>query len=324
MNTIKDLDRKIIYELGRNARISYQELADKIKSKKTVVAYHFQQLQQQNIFWKFVPVISLSRLGIYTYKIYFKFHGLTKDNQEKMLRELVDDHMICWVAKTTGMWDLLIGAYAYNILDFAQIKNSFFKKYGNYIQAYSVTIIEDALVFNRDYLLSKRLDYRQEFIFGGPTKIDTLDDKEKDILRLICNNARFQTTEIAQKLTVDVKTVMAKVKNLEKRQIIQGYTTFLRVNNLGLQFFKVCVYLQDYTDEKYHQLLLFCKSNRAIIHIIKSIGDWELELEIEAEKIGQIYDLIEDLKTKFPHIIKQVDVVIINHELKLDFFPEWY
>ena len=38
------LDRKIIYELGKDARISYKELAKKIGSKKEVVAYRISNL----------------------------------------------------------------------------------------------------------------------------------------------------------------------------------------------------------------------------------------------------------------------------------------
>ena len=38
------IDRKIIRELGNNARLSYKELAEKINSKKEIIAYHITKL----------------------------------------------------------------------------------------------------------------------------------------------------------------------------------------------------------------------------------------------------------------------------------------
>jgi len=321
---INALDKKIIYELGNNARTSYKDLAQKIKSKKTVVSYHIQNLTKDNVLWKFVPVFSLNRLGISAYKIYFKFHGLDKKKKDLMIKKLIENQYINWVAESVGSWDLLISTYAHNIMEFADRKNKFFKEYGSHIQSYSITILEDALVFNRDYLVDKKLNYRKEFVFGGERNIEKIDENQKKIIRLIRNDARFQVTKIANDLNINVRTVMSKISDLEKRKIIQGYTTFLEINTIDLNFFKLCIYLQDFTSEKYDQLLDFCKSHKNILHIIKSIGDWDLELEIEAENVEYIYSLIEEIKTNYPKIVKKIDVVIITKEHKLDFFPEWY
>ena len=321
---ISALDKKILYELGDNARIGYKDLAKKIKSKKTVVSYHIQNLTRNNVIWKFVPVFSLNRLDIYAYKIYFRFQGLDKKKKDLMIKKLVENQYINWVAESVGSWDLLISTYAHNIMEFADRKNKFFKEYGSHIQSYSITILEDALVFNRDYLVDKKLDYRKEFLFGGERQIEKIDESQKKIIRLIRNDARFQVTKIANDLNINVRTVMSKISDLEKRKIIQGYTTFLEINTIDLNFFKLCIYLQDFTSEKYDQLLDFCKSHKNILHIIKSIGDWDLELEIEVENVEYIYSLIEEIKTNYPNIVKKVDVIIITKEHKLDFFPEWY
>lgn len=324
MRVISDIDKKIIYELGKNARITYQKLAKISNSKKTVIAYHIEQLQQKEIIWKFVPVISLSRLGIYTYKIYFKFQGLDKQQKKAMLDALQIDPHIAWTAEATGTWDLLIALYCQNLIEFANKKKELFHKYGDYIEEYAITLIEDGLVFNRDYLIKNKIDYRKEFIYGGTPKLELIDEDQKNIIRLIKNEGRYQITKIAEKLKLNVKTIMTKIKDLEDRKIIQGYTTFLHINNISLKFFKLCLYFQDYREEKFNEVLQFCKMQKNVLHLVKSIGAWELELEIEAENVEYIYDLIEEIKTKYPKIIKKIDVIIITNERKLEFFPEWY
>lgn len=323
-NALAHLDKEIIYELGNNAQLSYNELAKKLKSKTTVVAYHFQKLIDNKTIWKFVPVFSLSRLGIYAYKMYFRLHGLDKQQKEKMIEELVKNPLINWVAESAGAWDLLWSTYATNMMEFAERKNVFFMKYGEYIEEYAVTLLEDALVFNRDHLVQRNIDYRKEFVFGGEKKIEVIDEDQKDIIRRIRNDGRFQITHLARDAKLNIRTVMAKIKDLEKRKIIQGYTTFVNIEKMNLKFFKLCVYTRNVNKEKYAKLLNFCRMQKNVIHLIRSIGEWDSEIEIEAEHVEQVYSFIEEIKTLCPDIIKKIDVVIITKEHKLDFFPEWY
>ena len=84
MTKLSEIDKKLVYELGNNARFTYRELAKKLKSKKTVVAYHFNKLVDEKVIWKFVPVVSLTRLGIFGHKIFLKLHGVTKEQREKI------------------------------------------------------------------------------------------------------------------------------------------------------------------------------------------------------------------------------------------------
>jgi len=321
---LDELDKKILYELGKNARLSYSQISKEIKSKKPIIAYHVQNLEKKGIIWKYVPVIPLSRLGIYAHKIYFRFHGLDKEKKKGLIEEFIKDKHINWVAESVGVWDLLISIYAKNIMEFVIKKNEIFEKYGDFVQDYSITLLEDALVFNRDYLVKKNTYYRKEFVFGGKIEIEKIDDKQKKILRLIGNDGRFSLLDIAKKTELNVGTVQSKIKDLEKRGIIQGYTTFINLNKTNLKFFKLCIHLNKYGKKEFTELLNYCKANKNVLHFIKSIGDWELEIELESDNLDYVYDFVDELKTKFPNIIKKIDLVIIKNERKLDFFPEWY
>ena len=55
MEEFNAVDKKVIYELGRNARQSYKEIAQRTKSKKEIIAYHITQLINKKIITKFVP-----------------------------------------------------------------------------------------------------------------------------------------------------------------------------------------------------------------------------------------------------------------------------
>ncbi len=321
---LDEIDKKLIYELGKNAKLTYKEIAKKIGSKTPVIAYRLQKLEKEGIIWKYVPIFSLSRLGIYAHKIYIKLHGLDKKEKESLVKDLVSNPRINWVAETIGSWDLLIGVYAENFIQFAQVKKDLFREYGKYFQDYAITLIEDALVFNRDYLTNSNITYRKEFIFGGEPKKEKITDIQKEIIRKIKNDGRYKLTELADNLKINVRTIISNIKDLEKRGIIQGHTAFLNLQKTDFKLIKICIYFQNHTEEKQNEFVQYCKQHPKVLHLIKSIGNWELEVEIETEKLLEAYSFIEEINTKFPNTVKKTDLIIFNSEVKLDFFPEWY
>lgn len=324
MEKLDNLDSKIVYELGADARQSYKQIAKKINSKKEVVAYRIQQLIKKGIITKFVPVFALSEIGVFSGKIYIRLRGIRKEVEEKLYFSLVQDKKIAWVAKSLGSWDLLIGIYFRNIVEFGKIKEYILNKYGKYIRTYEISYIEDGIVFNRDYLIDKKITYRNSFIFSGQVGDKKLNGFEIRIINFIKNNARFTVLDIAKNLRVDVRTVLKTIRNLKDKKILQGFTVFIDLKKLGLQLHKLCFYLENYNEKDFQRLLETLKQNRRVIHLAKSQGSWELEVEIEESDLKNIYDYVKELRNVFPEFIKKIDLASITDEIKLDFFPEDY
>jgi DNA-binding Lrp family transcriptional regulator len=320
--TLDRIDKSILYELSMDARQSYKQIAQKIQSKKDTVAYHITQLTKNGIITKYTPVFSLSKLGIYSSKIYIKLQGLSKEKEKMLYDSLVQNINICWVAKTVGQWDLMIGMYTKNAIDFSIKKNLMLSKFSEFIADYEVTQIEDAFVFYRDYLLETSVNYRGEFVFGGGAEITKLADDEKNIIQLIKNDGRFIYHVIANRLNLDIRTVQAKISYLKKQGILQGFTVFIDTKKLGFQLHKLCISLKDHKEENVGKLISYLKLNPSTIHLIKCLGSWELEIEIESGDINQVYEYSAELKNIFPAMIKRIDLTTITEELKLDFFPE--
>ncbi len=324
MYKLDNIDKKIIYEMEKNARLSYRQVAQKIGSKKEIVAYHFNQLLKDKIINKMMPVFSITKLGIYACKIYLKLHGIDKENEKKLYDFLINNKAVSWIARCTGKWDILIAIYCHDIVEFSLKKNQILSRFSRFIQDYDITLIEDALVFSRDYLIGKSVDYRKSLVFGGKKESIQIKDYDKEIIRLIRNDARFSITEISEKIGVDSRTVIARIRYLEKKQVLQGYTIFLNLQKIGYKLFKLCLYLSDYKIKDVDKLISYIKQNPNVIHIIKALGSWELEIEIEYDDIYKTYDYINELKTNFPEMIKRIDLAIIMEEVKWDMFPEWF
>ncbi|PLW80416.1 hypothetical protein C0585_02655 [Candidatus Woesearchaeota archaeon] len=316
------LDKKILYELGINSRITYDELSKKIKSKKPVVAYRINQLIKNGVIWKFAPLISLKSLGYFGFKIYIRLKGLDNLKEEEMIRKMVADSRIVWVAKGVGSWDLLLGFFEKSMQEVAVLRNEIFQKYGRFIQDYSITFLEDGFLCNRDYLTNNSTDYRNEYSLTAISKEVEIEEIQKKILTLIKNDARYKVVDLANELKLDSRTIISKIKDLEKKKILQINTVFLNLNKIGRKLFKICIYFQEYEAESEAKVINYLKTIPELIHLIKSIGDWEMEAEIEYEDINDAYQLIKSLRNKFPDIIKKTDIVTITEELKLEFIPK--
>jgi DNA-binding Lrp family transcriptional regulator len=320
---LNEIDKKIIYELSANSRLSYKELAKKIGSKKDTVAYHVNQLIDNKVITKFVPVFSLSKLNILSYKIFFKLQGLNSNKEKELYNYLIKNKEIDWVAKVLGQWDLFIAVYCKTTFEFSKIKDELLSRFNEIITNYQIVQMADqALAFGRDYLINKPVVYRKEFTFTGKDEKIKLDSIDLKIVDAIRNDGRFRYLDVAKKIKVNEKTIRERIKRMEKNGFLQGYTAFIDPSKINYFLYKLCIYLNNHNIEKFKELIDYAKLYPNNIHIIKSLGPWELEIELESNDVLKVYEYINLLKNKFSKTIKQIDLSIITDELKLNFFPE--
>ena len=120
MPKLSEFDKKLLYELGKNARQSYKQIAQRVRSRKETVAYHITQLVKDGIITKFVPVVSFTKLGVYSFKIYIKLRGLTEEAEKELYNSLISNKDVNWVAKAVGEWDLLLAFCQWRPFGFAK------------------------------------------------------------------------------------------------------------------------------------------------------------------------------------------------------------
>lgn len=315
-------DRKIILELDTNARKSFNEIGKRLGIGKNNVQYRVKRLVEDRVIKKFVTQFSLGTLGLFLGKFYLQLSGFEKKKEEEMYNYLLNDKRISWIAKCEGRWDLMIGCYVKSLNQLNSIKQDFFKKYEKYITSYDVVFLVEGYTSQRTYLLNKKGIPQKIEMFIGAKNVE-LDEKDKKIVKIIANNARFNYLDIGKTLNLNIKTIQKRVKELEKKGVIQGYVTFLDTKKIGYSFFKLCIYLQNY-EAKLHYFLRYCMELPNIVHVIESLGPWEIELEIETESLEDFYSITHKIRNQFPGIIKKTESVIISDEMKLDFFPEWF
>lgn len=321
MVILDEVDRKILFELDIDARASFSQIGKKLKIGKNNVQYRVKKLVQDGVIKKFVVQPSIAKLGFFLGKIYIQLAGCTNKERAEIFQYLADDRQICWVASGEGRWDLLFGAYVRSISHFAGIKDGFFKRFEKFVTSYDVVFLVEGYTSQRGYLINRKSVFKQKVPdFMGEPKVVSLSPQEQQILSLIANNARFNYMEISRKLKIDIKTAKKRIVDLERKGVIQGYVSFLEPKKFGYSLFKLCIYLKDYEAKKV-EFINYCLENPNVIHVIDSMGPWEIELEMEVASIDEFYNLTHEIRNRYSQIIKKTESVFISSESKLDFLP---
>jgi len=127
-----------------------------------------------------------------------------------------------------------------------------------------------------------------------------LDEKDKAILRIMQENCKLSTKEIASGLATPITTVYTKIKRLEELGLIRGYRAILDGGKLDRGTVAFVLASVAYT----HPQLGITSSQREVtkeisrfpevqeVHIIS--GDWDIMLKIRARNVEEVGRFVVD------------------------------
>lgn len=312
-------DRKILAELDFNARESISKIAKKVRISKEVCLYRIKRLEEKRIIRDYHAVINNSKLGNYYSRVFVKFQNLDKTAEEKIVDYCLKNPKIGYYGRADGTWDIGIGFWPEDLFEFEEFIDEFSYKFGKYILEKDVAV--GLHVFQLPYRFLSEQSYIKEFKTGGKSEKAKLDETDKKLLVLLTKNARASLQELGEKLKVSWKTVDYRIKNLEKNEIIIGYRTNINYKKLGYSNTKVLLYLKDLTKEKENELLIYLKSLKNSIWVIKFIGKSDLEFEVLVKNREEFFDIMTELREKFSSVIRSYDSFIIHEEPISRFIP---
>jgi len=294
-------DRKILYQLDINSRQSFSQIGKKVGLNRDVVAARVKKLQENGIIINFSTYFDYLRLGFIPLRFYFKYQYITHEIKKEIIDYFVKSKYSIVVVSLEGSYDLLVLALVKNISDIYSFWKKTLEKYGDYFaeQVYSNYVGES--IYRKSFLIDEK-DDRTEFILKRSGEKVDYDDVDFQILKLLADNSRIPTIEIANKLNLTSKTINERIKRLIKSRVILLFDVVIDWNKLGYQFFKVDFYLREYS--KISQIVKYIGMNPNLAYVDYTIGYANLELEFYLKNITQLHQIIEDLLKEFPGSIK--------------------
>jgi len=311
-------DLKILQELDLNARQPTSKIAKKVGLSTELTNYRIKQLEKKGIITGYYSLFNVALLGYNLYKIYIKLQNISIEKEKEFIDYLVKIPEVGLVATISGNYDLEIGIVGENLIKFHEILEKITKDYGIYIKAKDVTTNIEMWQYNRKYLFQKNPDIRK-FYFFGKEKSKEYDETDLKIIHFLAHNGRKNNTEIEKTLKISRKVIGNRIKKLVNNKIILGFRPLLNRDKLNLAYFRVLIKLQSIKEDRLNRLFEYFKVHPNIVYLIRSIGPWELEIEVEIEDSKKCHDLVLNIKDKFHDIISDTQIIEIFQDFKYEF-----
>ncbi len=311
-------DRKILFELDKNSRQSNTKIAKTVGLSKDVVNYRIKKLEKIGIIEKYYAVIDTSKLGYISFRVYLKLIDATPKDEEDMFKYLKECKEVGYAAKIDGNYDINFWVIVKRVYDFEEFYLEFKKHFRQYIGEEKISIFTRIHRLSRAYILNKETREEEAIIFSGE-EVGEIDKTDVEILKILSENARIPTVDIAKILKLSDRAVVFRIKQLEKKGIIQGYTTLFNLELLGFETYKVDIFLRDMT--ALSKLKNFAQMHPNIIYIDQTIGGSDFEIDIEIDRQQSFEKLMDEIRTKFPEIRNWFYFTIRKYH-KMSYFPE--
>ena len=313
-------DKKILFELDFNARISYSQLAKKAGLSKQGAEYKVKNLLKKGVIEGFYPVINVPKLGYIYCRLLVTLQNLTKEKKNEIIEYLINHKKVFWLFSMQGMFDLLIVMWAKSLTEFKEFVEELETKFEENIKRKVETITTDVIHYQHRYLLGNK--ETKEIHIKETTKRIEIDNLDKKILDLLRTDARISLVDISKKVNESAKVVAYRIKKLEKKGLIEGYRPIINHNKIGFTYYKVLINLNKISKEELIKLKSYIRNNPLVIYIVEGVGlPGDIEIEMMIKSNQQLFDFINDLKFKFPMLIGEYNTVIFMDTLKVKYLP---
>jgi len=320
METKLDLkDRKILNELDINSRQSFTKISKAVGLSKEVVNYRIKRLIKEGIIKSFYPIINITKLGFSSFRIFLRFQNLSTEKEKGIVNYLKNQDSVGWIVSVKGNWDINFVTWNTSNKEFQLFWKGFLEKYKSNLSDYKISIITQLHQYSKSYILDKK-GYQISVI--GENEELKIDKTDYNILKILSKNCRETSLEIAEKIHKTEKVVRDRIKRLIKNKIILGFSTVIDLNKIGYSYFKLHLNLNNFDEKEIKGLLDYSKINPNIIYYTETIGGYDFELDIHAKNSSEFFQIIKNIKNKFPKLIKDFEFLQYDEEYKMSYLPE--
>jgi len=312
-------DKKLLYELDKDASQSLSVLAKTIKRSKQFVLYRMNRLEEEGVIQGYSAIIDMSKLGYFTFRVYLKLQQLTVTEKNALIKHINTKHDQVWsITSMHGKWDLALFLGVKKISEFHTIWESMMGKFKQKISTYNVTVYAPIYNFNRTFFLDKKAQTNvRVYGEGSAEKIGEVDHR---IIEAYAKNIRQPVTQLAEELNLSPTSVRKRIKDLEKKKIICGYKVKINLHALGYVGYRVDIELVSTHRNK--ELFEYCREHPYIYQVNKSIGGADFETEMIVHDLNHLLTIIDEIKTRFSDAVSYVDYMGYSTIHTLRFIPD--
>ena len=315
-------DYELIYLQSENARANLKDIAHQLKKTSQRLKYSLSVLEKDQVIINPYCIFDYSYFGLILFRVYFKGVYINEQEKERMINELNDNLYITSIYELTGEFDLVIEFAFPNPSKF----NKEFKKIvtaTNGLNDYKILLNLVTYIYPRNYMIKDQdlQVFNMEKIIGGDRERQFFNSNEKKIIKNLIINPRIRVNELARKSELNIKTAQSILRNLMKKNIIKGFKYNLDTNKLGIHKSRLFLKLHNLSIEKENEIMNYMLNVKEIVQMNKTVGDWDIEIDIESFDKSKIRYLISEIREKFIDLIERVNLIEFYRYYKRSYLP---
>ena len=290
-------DKKILYHLDLNSRKPINQIAKNIGLSKDLTNYRLKKLEKEEYVLGYQTIIDFKKLGYLTIRTRITLIDTTPQKEKEIIDFLIKQKKVFFILELEGT-ELTFGLMVKEIEELHEFYKEFETKFKKFLSEKKFAIYSNLYHFNRNYLGNFKEKNTLKLGFSKKEKVDELDLK---ILKILSKNARTPTIEIAISLKVPATTVAHRIKQLENKKLIVGYSILFNFYKWNYNYFKVNLELKEISNIQ--KIIDYCESNKNIIYAMQTLGGNDLEIYFESAQ-EDLIKTMNELRTLFPEIRK--------------------
>ena len=162
-----------------------------------------------------------------------------------------------------------------------------------------------------------------EIIYGGDREPEEVDEVDMKILSELSENARMSSVKLGNDLSLTPKTIIQRIKKLEKKQIIVGFKPLLNPRKMGHLSALLMIRYHNVSPNLEAELISYLKAHPNVVSIAKTLGEWDIEIQIEVGETVELRKIEMEIRQKFALLIQEIESIPLYHTYKNNFFPKF-
>src|SRR3989338_3748654 len=320
------INREIMFLYAENARSKIKDFALYLKKSPQRLKYTLKRMEKEALVTNPHVIFDYSYFGLILFRVYFKGGYIGEKDKADIIKKLLENGYIVSLYELLGEYDLAIEIEAPNPSRF----NKELKKVASLIPTlnkYKVILNLVTHLYPRFYLVPtsnlEMVPISSEIIVGGDRVIGDFSDQEMKLMHYLLENPKTRMTFLAKNSQMNIKTAISLFKDLQKRKIIRGFRYTLDNTALGISKFRLFLRLHNLTADREGKLLEYFKQTKEIVQVNKTIGDWDMEVDIESLDKARIRFLSMQLREEFKELVEDFNLIEFCQIYKKSFLPSY-
>jgi DNA-binding Lrp family transcriptional regulator len=298
-------DKKILFSLMNNSRAPISVISKETHLSREIVNYRMAKLEEEGVITGYIARINQPLFCTGVALVHFK---LTRSGSQRF-NEIVSfirvHPLINWCIETCGTADLALTILYNTPKDLGDTLTELSNFIGNNLKEHKILLYIEEYKFDRSGLITEKpSSYSKHKIvtFDKPKRL-FLDDIDVNIVSVLAKDCRTKNAEMAKALHVTEDVIRLRIKNLEKKQIITGYTISVDADKLGYEAYQMSVNIEQMTDNVINKIKYYVQTNPYIVFCARTSGRYNITINIHARNRAHFNTILLEIRAALPEII---------------------